>query len=489
MTSELSSPGGTTIVDGDNVDATDMRGAFLWPTYLTDSTFYSPSEDIPIGSPQPSYFEFLTAEDLQLLEFEDSFDLQSTASVHTSTSGHRIVAPIVPSLSRDNTPQEEKTSTPCRTTRRSRESIKVELFHHTNIQMCLGETCACALRAGGQSCLRHFDAPTVWGLRQTRWNLSAKEDQQCRHNDISAGIMVHSRQPRMLVRGKLICLKAYCLVYGYLRSSIARTVAVVRRGQGCVPVGRPVLSSADKEDVIGLSAKNIQCYAWLKEWVATVGDDDPVGKSTKKVINFVSTTELHEEYCKNYNLYSVLENDHPLSERRFRVIWEHFLKKEQVRIRRKANTTTKCAECDELHARASSSTVTRADLKLIAEEHARHREDIRSLRLLYMEDIQKAQSSYRFQTIVFDGTNSNTCKCPQDWRSYVRNEQGNNTYVQQKIQSVLIHGVALLFYVVTPTVELGMNLTISTLQDALQYVDPRTEIVRFQYDGSAMFLI
>jgi hypothetical protein len=28
-----------------------------------------------------------------------------------------------------------------------------------------------------------------------------------------------------------------------------------------------------------------------------------------------------------------------------------------------------------------------------------------------------------------------------------------------------------------------MNLTISTLVDALQYVDPRTEIVRFQYDG------
>jgi hypothetical protein len=127
--------------------------------------------------------------------------------------------------------------------------------------------------------------------------------------------------------------------------------------------------------------------------------------------------------------------------------------------------------------------VTRAELKLIAEERARHREDIRALRLLYMDDIQKAQTSYKFQTIVFDGTNSNTCKCPQGWRSHVRNEQGNNTYVQQKIQSVLIHGVILLFYVVTPHVELGMNLTVSTLLDALQYVDPRTEIVRFQYDG------
>ena len=29
-----------------------------------------------------------------------------------------------------------------------------------------------------------------------------------------------------------------------------------------------------------------------------------------------------------------------------------------------------------------------------------------------------------------------------------------------------------------------MNLTISTLIDALQYVDPRTENIRFQYDGN-----
>jgi hypothetical protein len=293
----------------------------------------------------------------------------------------------------------------------------------------------------------------------------------------------------MLVHGKLICLKAYCLVYGYLRTSIARSLAAIRKGHGCVPVGRPVLTAKEKEDVVGLSPKNIHCYAWLKDWVSTVGDDDPVGKSCKKVINFVSTTELHKEYCKNYSLYSVLENDHPLSERRFRVIWEHFISKEQIRVRRKANTTTKCMECDELHCRASSSTVSRAELKQIAEERARHREDIRTLRLLYMEDIQRAQSSYKFQTIVFDGTNSNTCKCPQDWRSYVRNEQGNNTYVQQKIQSVLIHGVALIFYVVTPNVELGMNLTVSTLLDALQYLDPRTEIVRFQYDGEKVFFL
>lgn len=466
----------------DDWDDNDLSTLFMWPSHLTEDSLYSTTDDIRMNSPQPSGVGILFAEDQQLLDFEDSFDLQSTVPVPASNSGPRIHAPPpTPFPIEDLVDKKQPTSSKAH--RRSRSNIKEELFLFSNIQMCLAETCCCSLRAGGQYCLRHFDAPAVWGLRQARWNLSAKEDQLLRHNDISAGILVNSRQPRMLVQGKLICLKAYCLVYGYLRTSIMRSLAAVRKGQGCVPVGRPVLTATEKEDVVGLSPKNIQCYAWLKDWVSTVGDDDPVGKSCKKVINFVSTKELHEEYCKNYNLYSILESDRPLSERRFRAIWEHFVSKEQVRVRRKANTTTKCMECDELHTRASSSTVSRAELKLIAEERARHREDIRALRLLYMDDIQKAQSSYKFQTIVFDGTNSNTCKCPQDWRSYVRDEKGNNTFVQQKIQSVLIHGVALVFYVVTPNIELGMNLTISTLLDALQYIDPRTEVIRLQYDG------
>jgi len=464
----------------EQVPSTDLSDLFIWPSDLTEDNLYSAQDDIPLcTSPQPSFSAFLSAEDQQLLDFDDSFDLNTTATTATSSSGSRIFAPaspVIPSHAPGKVPDSRKI-------RKARDTIKQQLFEFSNIRLCIEETCPCASRAGGQSCLRHFDPPTVWGLRQTRWNISAKEDQELRHSDIVAGLNGNAHNPKLLVNGKLLCLRAYCLVYGYNRSSIARTLSLIRKGQGCVPVGRPARLASEQKDVVGVSAKNLQCYAWLKDWVSTVGDDDPVGKSCKKVINFVSTKELHEEYCRNYSLNSFLEADRPLSERRFRVIWEHFLEKEQVRIRRKANTTTKCADCDELHRRASLSTVTRAELKIIGEERARHREDIRALRLLYMDDIQKAQTSYRFQTIVFDGTNSNTCKCPQDWRSYVRNEQGNNTYIQQKIQSILIHGTALLFYVVTPYVELGMNLTISTLMDALQYLDPRTEIVRFQYDG------
>jgi hypothetical protein len=259
-------------------------------------------------------------------------------------------------------------------------------------------------------------------------------------------------------------------------------LASIRKGQGIASVGRPKGSASS--DVLGTSTKNLDCFVWLQKWIAEVGDDDPVGKSFKKVVNFVTVQDLHQEYCKYYGLKSVLLRDLPLSERRFRDIWQYFKTKERVRVRRKANTTTKFGTCDELHARATAVTATQADIREVTVSRARHRDEIRSLRLCYMTDIQRAQSSYTFQTIVFDGTNSNTCKCPQDWRSHLRNEKGNNTYVPQKIQSILIHGIALLFYVVTPCVALGMNLTISTVIDAIQYLDPRTEVVRFQFDGN-----
>ena len=139
--------------------------------------------------------------------------------------------------------------------------------------------------------------------------------------------------------------------------------------------------------------------------------------------------------------------------------------------------------CDELHARATAKTASRADLLLVAADRAQHRQDIMTLRSYYLRDIQRAERDYTFQTIAFDGTNSNTCKCPLTWRAAVHDEQADGTFVQQKIQSVLIHGVALVFYAVTPCVPLGMDLTVSTLVDALQYVDPRTRVVRFQYDG------
>ncbi len=62
-------------------------------------------------------------------------------------------------------------------------------------------------------------------------------------------------------------------------------------------------------------------------------------------------------------------------------------------------------------------------------------------------------------------------------------EQASDSCVEQKIQSVLIHGVALCFYVAVPFVPKGMDLTVSVLLDALLLLPPEVQFVRFQFDG------
>jgi hypothetical protein len=133
--------------------------------------------------------------------------------------------------------------------------------------------------------------------------------------------------------------------------------------------------------------------------------------------------------------------------------------------------------------RSKDPKSNREELARVREARIVHHKDIMELRQLYVDDTQRAKHDFRFQTIAFDGTNSNTCNCPQDWRSSVRGEAVEGTFVPQKIQSVLIHGRALVFYVVPPFVKSGMDLTVSCLIDAMQYVDPRTRVIRFQYDG------
>jgi hypothetical protein len=402
-----------------------------------------------------------------LFDFDDVLDRHPDLSHALRSSSNRVHAPHAPSLGK----------------KKPRAFLRSYLTSVEAIDLIVGDICPCSKKPAGRNCLSLFKPNEVWELRARRWGLSAHEDQKMRISELTAGLHVNHLHPRIMVMGKNVCLQAYCNVFGYNRTSVSRTLSKARKGLGMAPVGRPKNPDEGK-DVLGHSRKNLECYAWLKDWMESVGDDDPVGKTCKKVINFVTVQEIYKEYCKHYSLNTLSLHDKPLSERRLRKIWQLFQEQEHVRVRRKANTTTKCEICDELHTRASSLGVTRAQLAEIAEARIQHRHDIRSLRLRYMDDIQRSHSSYKFQTIVFDGTNSNTCKCPMNWRAHIRDEQAKNTYVQQKIQSVLIHGVALLFYVVTPFVPLGMNLTVSTLMDSLQYLDPRTEVVRFQYDGT-----
>jgi hypothetical protein len=190
------------------------------------------------------------------------------------------------------------------------------------------------------------------------------------------------------------------------------------------------------------------------------------------------------EYVANFHTNNMQSGALPLSQRRFIEIWGKFCRQERVRVRRKANTTTKCDDCDGLHIELLNPALTRSQRAAVLRRRQVHHAHIRKLRKYYTDDVQRSLGSLHFQTVVFDGTNSALCNCPLSWRSHLRNEAGEDTFVKQKIQSVLIHGRALIYYVFPPYVKNGMDLTASVLVDALRYISPQVSVVRFQYDGA-----
>ena len=337
--------------------------------------------------------------------------------------------------------------------------------------------CGCPNR----SCTSKFDVKDIFGLRHARIGLNHAEDMARRNADLKAAAEKDQRRCLIAVEGKTVCLMAYCILFDINWSSMRRSWARLTNGGNPPAIGRP---NAATDGIMG-SARSIQAYAWIKTWLEVFGDEHPVGQQYKYVVNYVLASDLYEEYSREFYADQISITSAPLSLRSFSRIWTLFQKQEKVRVRRKANTTTKCKVCDDLHERATGPKATRADLAEVRKKRIAHHKEILELRQLYVTDTQRAKHDFTFQTIAFDGTNSNSCNCPQSWRSSVRGERPEGTFVPQKIQSVLIHGRALIFYVVPPCVEQGMDLTVSCLVDAMQYVDPRTRIIRFQYDGES----
>ena len=390
-----------------------------------------------------------------------------------------------------------------------------------SIEAALGARCRCRIGVQGRNCMALFDAGDIFRLRHARMKMSGTEVIAQRHADLTNALEVTTcpSDCRIRVNGHSICLQAYCMVYNTNYASMKRTWRNLCHGiHGQQSMGRPRGYSGG----VMSTARGMQAYAWLKSWLEISADQDPVGQQYKYTINFIGPADLYEEYIADFLANRVGVAETTLSGRAFSRLWSYFKRVEKVRVRRKANTTTKCSSrfpqqkkhpaspppiqsffvalgcfrnwfmdgliiayvgCDELRASSLDPTKTRVELKQIHCARAEHRKDIETLRLLYVNDTQRAKVDHTFQTIAFDGTNSNSCNCPQNWRSEVRGEAADKTYVPQKIQSVLIHGRALLFYIVSPFVHHGMDLTVSCLVDSLAYLDPRTNIVRFQFDG------
>ena len=104
-------------------------------------------------------------------------------------------------------------------------------------------------------------------------------------------------------------------------------------------MGRPRGSSGASP---GTTPRAQDAYAWLKQWIEVFGDLDPVGTKYKYVVSYILPADLHEEYMRDFTFTGLARTLHPLSQRSFTRVWHLFINQEKVRVRQKANTTTKC---------------------------------------------------------------------------------------------------------------------------------------------------
>lgn len=164
-----------------------------------------------------------------------------------------------------------------------------------------------------------------------------------------------------------------------------------------------------------------------------------------------------------------------------------------------------CEEINDLRTNAKNREAIEK-WKVAREKHSTYIAGRR--KLVLAAEHRARQNPDREAMIYIDGADQNTTYCPQHWRTQLRLEQAEKSYIAQRIMSVLIIGQPdqLRFYSILPGVsELlkisintifriltlsltqmggGMNVSVSCLLDALQYIDSRAESLRVQIDGT-----
>ena len=141
--------------------------------------------------------------------------------------------------------------------------------------------------------------------------------------------------------------------------------------------------------------------------------------------------------------------------------------------------------CVSLQKIANCKTSTRAELKDCKQKRKQHRDDIRALRMRYHEDVQRSLVDPTFQVVTFDGADQAKTRVPQEWRRNVHGDYIHNGALIQKLQTVLMHGVGIRFYISPPFISKGMDLTVFTLMDSLFTLPTTVDTVRLQYDGGS----
>lgn len=299
---------------------------------------------------------------------------------------------------------------------------------------------------------------------------------------------------------KPVCLKAYCHILGLSAATVRKTERRVRRGHSQPAVGRP-RSRAGTE--VSSSENGEHASAWISAYLLSIAENQPTGSDMDYHMNFIDEGTMYDEYVEHVEATSIRQTPEIISERSFLRVLRGVISKLKIGIRRKANASTKCdgefpisfpfhsevmffsattSECESLRLEMLSAR-NNAARETVQAKRQIHTAHIRQLRELYRNAVARAEHCNEFQTVTFDGSDTATCLVPQAWRSNLHKDISEDSQLAQKIQTVLIHGKVLNMYIVPPYIETGAALTISTLLHSLLHVDPRVEIVRFQFDG------
>ena len=392
----------------------------------------------------------------------------------------------------------------------SREQLKMTLTDSGSAVDARELQCKCGQSRDMPYCMSMFSPGNILDKRITRFGMTPAED-SIRRKECLQEAVNHGRARFAVGEGdsKLVCMKAYCELYGYCYTYVQRLFQKMKNGVVHGNVGRPTVARDSSGDTILLTAVTMRMKTWIEGWIQLTAEHQPVNIKYNYVMGFHFSSELYRMYTNRYLSESALTFPKPPSQSTFKKMFNKVMKDMKVYVRHKKNITEKCQgkhSWDCMHTwkltKTSHSThVGRAECKVIIQslnvtnltrekrqslEIARvaHSKKIQALRQCYEQDIITARSDDGFATITTDGTNSEVSGCPQGWRAEVHGENTNTKQqVQQKIQSVLIHGRCLQFYVFTPVTQSGMNMTCSVLLKAMLQLDGRVKKVRLQVDG------
>ena len=174
------------------------------------------------------------------------------------------------------------------------------------------------------------------------------------------------------------------------------------------------------------SVKSLNCFAWLDDFFALVGETEPNGWDV--VIEPLTTNEIFDEYAFDVQL----NGQEVISKSEFELLWEECFP--NVKRREYIGLVGKCHTCAALGL-ARKTHKGRMERKHIQMLHACHRMGYMNERRLYYERRRKAMTMPdKFLSIITDGMMQAHCELP-----WYGNLDGSDT-LPQHIQGVLAHG-------------------------------------------------